>query len=138
MKRDEPCLTIGVVARMLGVHPHTLRMYEKEGLVVPQRSAGNTRLYSERDIARLRYIQHLTSEEGVNLAGVRSMLRLHEHYQRQMAMTEQEHARMVEYLVEMLRLYMRAATTEPGSSLIPLSIGGLVLRHWTSSSRRGV
>lgn len=75
---DEPCFTIGVVARMLNLHPQTLRNYEQAGLIGPQRSDGNIRLYSEREVERLRKINRLTQELGVNLAGVEIILRMTE------------------------------------------------------------
>jgi len=75
---DEPCFTIGVVARMLNLHPQTLRNYEQVGLIGPQRSDGNIRLYSEREVERLRKINRLTQELGVNLAGVEIILRMTE------------------------------------------------------------
>jgi MerR family transcriptional regulator/heat shock protein HspR len=73
---DEPCYAISVVARIVNLHPQTLRYYERVGLVVPARSAGNVRLYSETDIQRLRKICRLTEELGVNLAGVDVIMRL--------------------------------------------------------------
>ncbi len=73
---DEPCYTIGVVARMVDLHPQTLRNYEQEGLVVPRRSEGNIRLYSQREVERLKKINRLTQELGVNLAGVQIILRM--------------------------------------------------------------
>ena len=76
--RDEPCYTIGVVARMVDLHPQTLRNYEQIGLVVPQRSDGNIRLYSQREVERLMKINRLTQELGVNLAGVEIILRMTE------------------------------------------------------------
>jgi MerR family transcriptional regulator/heat shock protein HspR len=74
--RDAPCLTIGVVARMVDLHPQTLRNYEQLGLVVPQRTDGNIRLYSQREVERLLKINRLTQDLGVNLAGVEIILRL--------------------------------------------------------------
>ena len=68
--RDRPVYMISVAAELAGMHPQTLRIYERKRLVQPQRSAGNTRLYSDADIERLRLIQHLTQEEGINLAGM--------------------------------------------------------------------
>ena len=68
---------ISVAAELAGVHPQTLRVYERKGLLTPQRTAGNTRRYSQRDIERLRRIQALT-QEGVNLAGVMSIMQLEE------------------------------------------------------------
>lgn len=67
---DEPLYVISVAARMVNLHPQTLRTYEEMGLVKPARSAGNVRLYSIADIERVRQIQRLTDELGVNLAGV--------------------------------------------------------------------
>jgi MerR family transcriptional regulator/heat shock protein HspR len=75
---DEPYYAIGVAARLVDLHPQTLRHYEALGLVVPQRSRGNIRLYSPRDVERLRKITRLTRELGVNLAGVEIILRLSE------------------------------------------------------------
>ncbi len=75
---DRAIYHISVVAEMTALHPQTLRMYEREGLVKPSRSRGNTRLYSERDVERVRLIVHLTREEGVNLAGVAKILELQE------------------------------------------------------------
>ena len=73
---DRPCYMISVAADLVGMHPQTLRIYEAKGLVRPQRTAGNTRLYSERDLERLKLIQRLTTELGLNLAGVEHVLRL--------------------------------------------------------------
>mgnify|MGYP000602844220 CR=1 FL=1 len=67
---------ISVAARMVGIEAHTLRYYERLGLLQPERSSGNIRLYSEEDIERLRYIKTLMSDCGVNLAGVEVVLRL--------------------------------------------------------------
>ncbi|HYY45114.1 MAG TPA: MerR family transcriptional regulator [Actinomycetota bacterium] len=72
---------ISVAAELAGVHPQTLRVYERKGLLSPQRTEGNTRRYSERDIDRLRKIQELTSE-GINLAGVTRILELEEEVER--------------------------------------------------------
>lgn len=74
--KDRPLYMISVAAELAGMHPQTLRIYERKRLVEPQRSAGNTRLYSDADIERLRLIQRLTQEEGVNLAGVMRILEL--------------------------------------------------------------
>jgi len=72
----EPCYVISVAARMLGVHAQTLRYYEKLGVIEPSRSQGRVRLYSRRDIDRLRQVKTLMNELGVNLAGVEVILRL--------------------------------------------------------------
>jgi MerR family transcriptional regulator, heat shock protein HspR len=67
---------ISVAAELAEMHPQTLRMYEARGLIAPKRSPKNTRLYSQRDVERLRRIQRMTSEEGLNLAGVETVLAL--------------------------------------------------------------
>ncbi len=67
---------ISVAADLAGVHPQTLRIYERRQLICPQRSGGNTRLYSEADIERLRFIQHMTQSEGINLAGVERVMEM--------------------------------------------------------------
>ncbi|MCK5654296.1 MAG: MerR family transcriptional regulator [Dehalococcoidia bacterium] len=71
-----PCYVISVAARMLGIHAQTLRYYEKAGIIEPSRSSGRVRLYSNRDIGRLRQIRTLMDDLGVNIAGVEVILRL--------------------------------------------------------------
>ena len=73
---DEPRYVISVAARMLGIQKHTLRYYEKIGIIEPSRSRGNIRLFSERDIVRLRQAKTLMDDLGVNLAGVEVILRM--------------------------------------------------------------
>jgi len=75
---DEPVYLISVVATMLDIHPQTLRQYEREGLVEPSRTQGRMRLYSQRDIDRMKLILRLTRQMGVNLAGVDIVLQLKE------------------------------------------------------------
>ena len=79
---DHPRYMISVAAELVGMHPQTLRIYESKGLVHPKRTAGNTRLYSDADVERLRLIQQLTSELGLNLAGVEHVLRLQDEVQK--------------------------------------------------------
>jgi MerR family transcriptional regulator/heat shock protein HspR len=73
---------ISVAAELVGMHPQTLRIYETKGLVRPRRTPGNTRLYSERDLERLRTIQRLTTQLGLNLAGVERVLQLEDEVDR--------------------------------------------------------
>lgn len=73
---DEPCYVISIAARMVGMHAQTLRYYERAGLVRPSRSRGKRRLYSPADVARLREIQGLINDLGVNLAGVDVIFRM--------------------------------------------------------------
>lgn len=76
---DEPVYLISIVAKILEIHPQTLRQYERENLITPSRSGGRIRLYSQRDIDRIKMILRLTRELGVNLAGVDIILRLKDH-----------------------------------------------------------
>jgi MerR family transcriptional regulator, heat shock protein HspR len=85
---DRPIYMISVAAELVGMHPQTLRMYETKGLVRPQRTPGGTRLYSEADIERLRIVQRLTSELGLNLAGVELVLRLEDELRKAHAQIE--------------------------------------------------
>jgi MerR family transcriptional regulator/heat shock protein HspR len=79
---DRPRYMISVAADLAGLHPQTMRMYENRGLVRPARTPGGTRLYSENDVERLRLIQRLTTELGLNLAGVEHVLRLEDELRR--------------------------------------------------------
>ena len=79
---DKPLYMISVAADLAGVHPQTLRIYERKCLVAPKRSAGNTRLYSQADVDRLREIQRLTQDEGINLAGVTHIIELQRELER--------------------------------------------------------
>jgi MerR family transcriptional regulator, heat shock protein HspR len=95
MPEDEPTVfSISRIAKMLHVHPQTLRFYERAGFVTPVRARGDTRLYSHQDIARLRLILHLTRDMGVNLAGVEIILRM----QHQLEHLQDE----IEYLRQLL------------------------------------
>jgi MerR family transcriptional regulator/heat shock protein HspR len=85
---DRPIYMISVAAELVGMHPQTLRMYETKGLVRPQRTPGGTRLYSEADIERLRIVQRLTSQLGLNLAGVELVLRLEDELRKAHAQIE--------------------------------------------------
>ena len=74
--RDKPLYVISIAAELVDMHPQTLRLYERKGLIEPSRSSGKTRLYSQRNIEQLREIRRLTQELGVNLAGVEEIIRL--------------------------------------------------------------
>ena len=82
---EEPRYIISIAAKILGIQTYTLRYYEKIGIIEPPRSRGNIRLYSERDIARLRRVKTLINDLGINLAGVEVILRMAER------MTELQH-----------------------------------------------
>jgi MerR family transcriptional regulator, heat shock protein HspR len=85
---DRPIYMISVAAELVGMHPQTLRLYENRGLVRPKRTPGGTRLYSEGDVERLRIIQRLTTELGLNLAGVELVLRLEDELRKAHAHVE--------------------------------------------------
>jgi MerR family transcriptional regulator/heat shock protein HspR len=104
---DRPRYMISVAADLVGMHPQTLRIYEQRGLVRPKRTAGNTRLYSELDIERLRLIQRLTTELGLNLAGVERVLLLEDELQRMRSRVERLQHEMREALNELHRQYRR-------------------------------
>ena len=104
---ERPRYMISVAAELVGMHPQTLRMYEQKGLVQPQRTAGNTRLYSEADLERLRLIQKLTTQLGLNLAGVEAVLDLEEQLQRMHARMERLEREMREAIAEVHKQYRR-------------------------------
>lgn len=87
---SEPLFVISVAARLVEMHPQTLRKYEREGLIAPSRTTGNLRLYSDSDIERLRQVKYLVEQRGLNLAGVQLALELTRHLQslRQRAMSQ--------------------------------------------------
>ena len=94
---NQPVYMIGVAAQLCGVHPQTLRQYERLGLVIPSRAGAKNRLYSEVDIRRVRRIQRLTQHMGVNLAGVELILKLLDQMEEMRMDFEQQ---MVEYVQE--------------------------------------
>jgi MerR family transcriptional regulator, heat shock protein HspR len=98
---------ISVAAELVGMHPQTLRIYEQKGLVRPKRTAGNTRLYSDLDLERLRLIQQLTTELGLNLAGVEMVLRLEDQLSRMQRRLERVEREMNERLRQVAREYKR-------------------------------
>jgi MerR family transcriptional regulator/heat shock protein HspR len=98
---------ISVAAELVGMHPQTLRIYESKGLVRPKRTSGNTRLYSEQDLERLRLIQQLTTELGLNLAGVEMVLRLEDQMTRMQRRMERMECEMRERMREIERQYKR-------------------------------
>ena len=94
MKKKVKTYTISAVAELYEIHPQTLRLYEREGLLAPSRSVGNTRLYSDTDLERLEVILSLTRELGVNLAGVEIILNMRE----KMDTMQREFERFFDYL----------------------------------------
>jgi MerR family transcriptional regulator, heat shock protein HspR len=104
---DRPRYMISVAAELLGMHPQTLRLYEARGLVRPGRTSGGTRLYSEKDLERLRLIQRLTTELGLNLAGVEQVLRMQDELNRMRAQMERMERELRAEIAEVHRSYKR-------------------------------
>ena len=104
---DRPRYMISVAAELVSMHPQTLRVYETKGLVRPRRTPGNTRLYSEADLERLRLIQRLTTELGLNLAGVETVLRLEDELSRLRTRLERLEREMREEIQRVHRQYRR-------------------------------
>ena len=104
---NRPRYMISVAADFVGMHPQTLRMYETKGLVRPARTPGGTRLYSESDIERLRLVQRLTTELGLNLAGVEHVLRLQDELNRMRARMERLERELRAEIASVHRSYKR-------------------------------
>jgi MerR family transcriptional regulator, heat shock protein HspR len=104
---DAPRYMISVAAELVGMHPQTLRLYETKGLVRPSRTPGGTRLYSEADILRLRLIQRLTTELGLNLAGVEHVIRLQDEIERMRARMERLENELRSEIAAVHRSYRR-------------------------------
>jgi MerR family transcriptional regulator, heat shock protein HspR len=104
---DRPRYMISIAAELVGMHPQTLRIYEQKGLVRPKRTAGNTRLYSDADVERLRLIQQLTTEVGLNLAGVERVLHLQDELSRMHRRLERMEQQMRDAIEQVHRSYRR-------------------------------
>jgi MerR family transcriptional regulator, heat shock protein HspR len=113
---DRPRYMISVAAELVGMHPQTLRIYEQKGLVRPKRTAGNTRLYSEADVERLRLVNRLTTELGLNLAGVELVLRLEDELRKAHRRIERLERQVREEVQKVHRSYRRELVLyrEPG------------------------
>jgi MerR family transcriptional regulator, heat shock protein HspR len=117
---DRPRYMISVAADLVGMHPQTLRIYESKGLIRPKRTAGNTRLYSEVDIERLRLIQQLTNDLGINMAGVEQVLELQDQVQRMRRTLDRMEREMREAVNQVHRHYRRDLVPwKPPIDLIP-------------------
>ena len=117
---DRPRYMISVAADLVGMHPQTLRIYEQKGLVRPKRTAGNTRLYSEADLERLRLIQRLTTELGLNLAGVEHVLRLEDELKRMTARLARLEREMRDAIDQVHKQYRRELVLyRPEVGLVP-------------------
>ena len=107
MSSDRPRYMISVAAELVRMHPQTLRLYEAKGLMRPARTPGGTRLYSDADVERLRLIQRLTTELGLNLAGVDQVLRLEDEIERIRARTDRIERELRAEIASVHRSYRR-------------------------------
>jgi MerR family transcriptional regulator, heat shock protein HspR len=120
MVDDHPRYMISVAADLVGMHPQTLRIYENKGLIRPKRTSGNTRLYSEADLERLRLIQRLTNELGLNLAGVEHVLRLQDELVRMRRRLDRMEREMRRAIADVHRQYRRDLVPwKPPIDLVP-------------------
>ena len=115
-RKSKASYMISSVAEQYGLHPQTLRLYEREGLLAPSRSEGNTRLYTDEDLERLEVILHLTRDLGVNLAGVEIILNMRQKMEAMQSQIEE----FVQSLNHELANRPRVAPTEEKNSLIPV------------------
>jgi len=135
---DAKILLISVAARMAGMHPQTLRQYDRLGLVCPERTPGGGRRYSVRDVAMLREIQRLSQDEGINLAGVKRIIYLEQE-------ANELRQRITELEAELVRAYERIAELEalsafPRRDLLPTSRTSTEVVVWEprpEAQRRG-
>lgn len=126
-RREERAVyVISVAAELAGVHPQTLRIYERKGLLRPKRTSGNSRRYSERDIERLRVIQELTQAEGVNLAGVKRIMLMQREVDRL-------RDKIRELEAELSRRPIVAPGRRGGTEIVPL--GSSVVLRWGETPR---
>lgn len=131
---DTPVYVISVAAQLSGLHPQTLRTYDRMGLVSPGRTAGRGRRYSMRDIAMLQEIQRLSQEEGINLAGIKHILelqheagRLRDEVLRLRALIEELGNELESTRAVAARLAQLRGQEQPGSDLVPIRQAGVVL-----------
>ena len=115
-KRSKAAYMISAIAEQYEIHPQTLRLYEREGLLLPSRSEGNTRLYTASDIERLEVILHLTRDLGVNLAGVEIILNMRE----KMSEMQRQMESFVSGLNREFALHARESEPESRNALVPV------------------
>jgi MerR family transcriptional regulator, heat shock protein HspR len=122
---DSPVLTVTQAAQLAGLHPQTLRQYDRLGLVTPRRTVGRGRRYSRRDVARLRQVQRLAQGEGINLAGIKRILDLEQH----VSVLEERLAELIEIEIERQRADGRVFAAGPsGGDVVVVPRGRRVRR----------
>ena len=119
-RKSKGAYMISAVAEMYEIHPQTLRLYEREGLLLPSRSEGNTRLYTDEDLERLEFILNLARDLGVNIAGIAIVLQMRERME--------EMNRQMQGFVDYVRTEMlpRMQQQQPGAGLVPVSRPAMV------------
>ncbi|HEY6786417.1 MAG TPA: helix-turn-helix transcriptional regulator [Trebonia sp.] len=138
MSDDMPVYVISVAASLSGMHPQTLRGYERVGLVAPRRSAGGGRRYSMRDILALREIQRLSQEEGINLNGIKRILDLERDLEQARLLAAQLHSEVAQVRAELestravaARLaQLRRAPPDPAAALVPVRATTASITLW--------
>jgi MerR family transcriptional regulator, heat shock protein HspR len=129
MSDDMPVYVISVAANLSGMHPQTLRGYERVGLVIPRRTTGGGRRYSMRDILALREIQRLSQEEGINLNGIKRILDLERELEQARLMAAELHSEVAQLRAELestravaarLAELRRTSATDPAATLVPV------------------
>jgi len=123
-RQNQSYYMISVVARRYGVHPQTLRLYEREGLLKPSRTDGNTRLYSDEDLEDLSFILNLTRDLGVNLAGVEIIMNM----RGKMQAMQEEMDRFMTRLRDELERRRSGGETEPTQALVRVKRPGRVIK----------
>ncbi len=126
-KKDQPVYMISIAAKLAGMHPQTLRIYERKKLVSPGRTEKSTRLYSDNDIEQLKVIQRLTQEDGVNLAGVKIIIEMKKKVSRLSSesdelrkVLEERRARLKEEIARVHQSYKREIVLMPKGEIIRL------------------
>ena len=140
---DMPVYVISVAASLSGMHPQTLRGYERVGLVTPRRTTGGGRRYSRRDIRALREIQRLSQEEGINLSGIKRILDVERELQQARLMAAELHAEVARLREELestravaarLAELRRSRTPDPAAALVPVRSSGRVTFWQTAAT----
>src|ERR1035438_6852632 len=127
-RKTKGAYMISAVAEMYDIHPQTLRLYEREGLLLPSRSEGNTRLYTDEDLERLEFILNLARDLGVNIAGIAIVLQMRERME--------EMNRQMQGFVDYVRTEMLARMQQqPGAGLVPVSRPAIVPHRATPAGR---
>jgi MerR family transcriptional regulator/heat shock protein HspR len=131
-RKSKGAYMISAVAEMYDIHPQTLRLYEREGLLKPSRTEGNTRLYTDDDLERLEFILNLARDLGVNIAGIAIILQMRER----MEEMNRQMQDFVEYVRSEMLTRMQHGAQPPGAAMVPLRRPVVSLRKEESRGQR--